>query len=352
MIFIRADANAKIGLGHLMRCIGIADAALINNDVVFYTAGEDAGDILKNHNIENVIINASYENMNSELQYFKEEILKKKPEVVFVDSYYVTPDYLQELYHSCKSYGGKLVYIDDIAKFAYPCDYLINYNLFGPDLLGDYKKMYKEKELPTMLLGGDYVPLRKEFSHIGERKVKETADSILVSSGGSDLVHITLEMVKYISERYKEKDCYTFNIIVGQLNHDLDEIKKIAANATNIHIFHSVSNMASLMCCNDVAISASGSTLYELCATQTPAITYTLADNQVKGAEKFKSLGLMRYVGDARLKGAHELAEELINQAVLLCKDYAERNIMAKKQKEAVSVNGAAAIISKVMESS
>ncbi|MCR5796546.1 MAG: hypothetical protein K6G63_01315 [Eubacterium sp.] len=36
----------------------------------------------------------------------------------------------------------------------------------------------------------------------------------------------------------------------------------------------------------DIAISAAGSTLYELCACGVPTITYTTADNQIK-AEKF-----------------------------------------------------------------
>ena len=44
-------------------------------------------------------------------------------------------------------------------------------------------------------------------------------------------------------------------------------------------------------------------TLYELCATQTPAITYILADNQILGAEGFERYGILKNIGDVRVKG-------------------------------------------------
>lgn len=50
----------------------------------------------------------------------------------------------------------------------------------------------------------------------------------------------------------------------------------------------------------DIAISAAGSTLYELCATGIPAITYTLADNQLIAAEQFDKQGIMLSAGDCR----------------------------------------------------
>ena len=51
----------------------------------------------------------------------------------------------------------------------------------------------------------------------------------------------------------------------------------------------------------DLAVSAGGgSTLYELCACGTPAITYVLADNQIENAVKFESTGYMMYAGDCR----------------------------------------------------
>ena len=50
----------------------------------------------------------------------------------------------------------------------------------------------------------------------------------------------------------------------------------------------------------DIAISAGGTTLYELCACGTPTISYTFVDNQIDNAKQFDEDGLIRYAGDVR----------------------------------------------------
>ena len=53
----------------------------------------------------------------------------------------------------------------------------------------------------------------------------------------------------------------------------------------------------------DLAISAGGTTLYELCAVGTPTICYSMADNQLDNVRQFEKDGLMYYAGDARQDG-------------------------------------------------
>ena len=82
------------------------------------------------------------------------------------------------------------------------------------------------------------------------------------------------------------------------MNPRIDIIRgKILGNAV-LHI--NEHNMSALMQKCDIAISAAGSTLYELCATGIPAITYTLADNQLIAAEQFDKQGIMLSAGDCR----------------------------------------------------
>lgn len=40
--------------------------------------------------------------------------------------------------------------------------------------------------------------------------------------------------------------------------------------------------------------------MYELCATGTPTITYSFADNQLDNVRQFAEDGIMRYAGDIR----------------------------------------------------
>ena len=81
---------------------------------------------------------------------------------------------------------------------------------------------------------------------------------------------------------------------------DLDEIRELSDRIDQIKIVYNVSEMSKLMCEHNIAVSAAGSTLYELCACGLPTITYVLADNQIPAAKVFSEKGVMIDAGDVR----------------------------------------------------
>ncbi len=319
MILFRADANNKIGSGHIMRCLSIAEKADIDERVLFITASDDMSSVIRAKDIDNIVLGTDFMDMESELVSLKIHIKKYQPSNVFVDSYYVTRNYLQELLECCHSYGGKLVYIDDLCGLAYPCDFLVNYNIYAIDKRQEYVDLYNkdglsvgDKGYPCFLLGMDYVPLRNEFCGLKPRKVRKQVKDILISTGGADSLHIALSMVKEI---VKESDDYlnkmVFHIVVGAMNSDREMIESITKDIANIKIHCNVKDMSSLMMMCDIAVSAAGSTLYELCATQTPTIIYVCADNQMLIAEYFSKFMKMEYFGDARMIESSDFSEKV-----------------------------------------
>lgn len=345
MIVFRADGNSKIGAGHIMRCLSIADAAInMNEDVIFYTAGNEFSEIIENRRITNIVLRTDFMQMESELVLFKCELLKNKPAIVFVDSYFVTRDYLCELLDVCHSYGGKLVYIDDVVAFDYPCDILINYNIYGPDKEQDYISLYGKK-CPTLLLGIDYVPLRKEFSIAETRTAKEKPTDVLVSTGGADTAHIALAITQYVSTAdLRDLSNLKYHILIGAMNDDKNEIERIALKCDNIEVHFNVKDMLSLIKSCDIAVSAAGSTLYELCATQTPTITYILADNQNPGAEGFAKKGLMMCAGDIRDVGQEKLVNNIFEALDKVVNGFSEYKLNIKLG------DGANKILEKILE--
>ena len=106
--------------------------------------------------------------------------------------------------------------------------------------------------------------------------------------------------------------------------------------------------MSELMQKCDVAISAAGSTLYELCVTQTPAITYILEDNQVPGAKGFEDEGVLKCAGDLRELGVDTLVDKMLSEAINLADSYEERLSIAAKMKKIIDGKGAERIAQEI----
>lgn len=341
MIIFRTDGNSSVGSGHAMRCLAIADAAKkMGERCLFVIAGKELFPIITSHTHECIVLNTDFTHMDTEIKQFLPIIQKKRPWVLFIDSYFVTDTYLSQVWNCVKKNSGKLVYIDDVLSFPYPCDILVNYNIFGPDKICDYNLMYQKVQVspPKFLLGTSYAPLREEFQKLQKRKVKKMARDILISTGGSDSEHLTVEIVKTLKQC---KNQYTFHIIIGALNTDKEIIQHIAHDDSRIILYDNVNHMANLMFKCDVAISAAGSTLYELCATQTPAITYIIADNQIPGAESFNKHQILDCVGDMRKLGVAKFSEHLIQHGMELAQNYDKRLAICTRLRSVVDGNGA-----------
>ena len=348
MILFRADSNSSVGLGHVMRCLSIADAFKnAGESCLFVTADNGLQKTIKDRGHKNLVLNSQYDHMEAEIEQFLEEIEKRDIQIVFVDSYFVTEEYLRTLWHFCARKYITLVYIDDVLAFPYPCDVLLNYNIYANK--EDYRKLYAGNTLPELLLNTAYQPLRAEFQNLPHRVVKPKGKDILISTGGADAERIGMEILKTIIAHENWK-VYQFHFIVGMMNDDKDEMEKIVGERENIILHKRIRKMSELVQNSDVAISAAGSTLYELCATQTPSLTYVLAENQVPGAAGFERKGVFKNAGDIRALGSGKLAEKLLSDAVALAENYEKRSEMASRMKEVVDGKGAERIVNEVSE--
>lgn len=296
-IAFRADANPFLGSGHVMRCISIATALKdIGVQCLFITADDNADILLKKSSFEAECLNSSWKQLDSELPRLLDTLENFHIDCIVVDHYYVTQEYLTALKNQTK-----LFYIDDVNAFDYPCDTLINYNIYAGDWAAHYTMQHNSSRA-KVLLGPCYAPLRKEFSNIPVRKYRRSVSDVLVSTGGADSAHVFDMLLKLIKKHSDWNDIH-FHFIVGTLNTMLTSIEHKADSITNVQIHCNVQNMSHLMCQCDMAISAAGSTLYELCACGLPTVTYIMADNQIPGAQAFASKGLMLNAGDCRKNG-------------------------------------------------
>ncbi len=336
MVVIRADANSKIGMGHVMRCLSVADALLKRGEeVLFVTADDTPVPLLTKKGIPYRVLHTDYADMEAELPKLwdvlnelsqraesPEAALAQKNTAILVDSYYVTEKYLAALKKRITT-----IYMDDVYAFSYPVDMLINYNIYGEEMGYEKDAAFADTEL---LLGTEYVPLREEFAaeagYVQSRKelsagagnVTPAADGgILITTGGSDSFNLAgqllTEAMKYDALKTKE-----YHVVSGSLNPHIGELQALAQEHGNIHIHCNVTNMAELMAGSKVALSAGGSTLYELCAMGVPVIAFSFAENQERLVQTFVKRGIAQYGGNYRTDGNKMIRNTIAGLETLL----------------------------------
>jgi UDP-2,4-diacetamido-2,4,6-trideoxy-beta-L-altropyranose hydrolase len=330
MFYIRADANSIIGSGHIMRCLSIAKALKKKGqNTTFITADRNAQELIDRHGFSIICLQSSWNDLSNELGSLKSLIIKEKMNSILIDSYYADSAYLGEIKKLTK-----VIYMDDLNQGIYPVDALINYNIYA-DRLNLINRYPKETKL---MIGCSYVPLREEFISI-KHHGNESIQNILITTGGSDTYNSAGQIIEAIRSNYR-LDFLGLHIVIGPLNQNKDNLEELAKQFRNIYLHYNVSNMSALMQDNDIAVSAGGSTLYELCACGIPAISFSYADNQRMGTQEFHNQGCIYYAGDIR-DNAIQCMDNMIARIQELCEDYHLRNELSFKLQGLVDGNGA-----------
>lgn len=302
-ICIRVDGNKEIATGHLGRCLSIAqvfnsphtDNIIPQNPVIFIVSDENSKKILaerfeKTDNFQIVVLNTSYKNMEEELPSLKELLLKLNCGCLLIDSYFVTEKYLNSLHNALKECNCRLAYLDDLQKFSsYDLDIIINYGV------NSVPKVYEG--VSTKLIGSKYTPLRAQFGNSPYLKASDDFN-IFISSGGIDTQNMSASLINAINHRIDISKKISFYVLTSKLNSHFDELTAMAENNDNIKIFAGITNVADIMKQCNIAISAGGTTLSELCALGIPTVSYLNADNQKAGIEEFNQNGIIPFAGD------------------------------------------------------
>lgn len=300
MLYFRADMNNFIATGHIMRCLSIADAAKkLGEDSTFILSDTEAAHLVESRGYLPLVLGSRWDDLESELPVLCEIIQKKQVKMLLVDSYYVTQRYLNEL---CKQ--TYLIYLDDLNAFHYPVDAIICYANYYKKF--SYEKAFSDKQL---LLGTKYVPLRLEFSDCPPKKISQRLETLLLMSGGTDEYGILPQLMKRLNLNQ-----YETYLVCGRYNRYYDLLCELYGNCEQVHIIKSVDNVKDYMDLADLAVSAAGSTLYELCAVGTPAISYSIADNQLNNAVQFDRDAIIDYAGDLRTDNVVCKITELIEK--------------------------------------
>jgi len=162
---------------------------------------------------------------------------------------------------------------------------------------------------------------------------REVENVILTLGGGSSSRHHIQSIVDMLN--HVEGD-FNVNVIMGPLS-DRRRVE-VRTSKHPVNVISDPASMRELMLKADLAISAGGQTLFELCATGTPTIGIECASNQTINLRAFEATDALWFAGPI---GENETLQRAIEMMQQLFENYETRTKMSCAQKRLVDGKGA-----------
>jgi UDP-2,4-diacetamido-2,4,6-trideoxy-beta-L-altropyranose hydrolase len=304
-LVFRVDAGSQVGTGHLMRCLALAQAWRDGGgEATFITACRNEN-LLRRLDSEGFCVHklATPHPDPADWEFTRGMIANKTGAWLVLDGYHYDESYQQKI----KAAGYRLLAIDDMAHLEhYYADIVLNQNLHAGQL------HYNCEPDTKLLLGTKYVLLRREFLNYKDqrRTVPETARRVLVTMGGSDPNNVTLKVIQAL--RKIDIPGLEATVVVGAGNPYADTLEAAAVQSPiSVRIVRNADNMPQLMTEADVAVTALGITLWEICFSGLPALVIAHSDYQQNGLQAIEQKGVATSLGLNKNVDTGEIAEGL-----------------------------------------
>ncbi len=282
-VFFRADGHAKMGLGHVVRSLALAEMLQDQFSCHFIIRNPlpSLHDQILNI-CESIIELPSTEYHDQEAEYLCNEIFGGD-EIIVLDGYHFRTDYQSII----KKKGCRVVCIDDIHAYHFVADVIINH------AAGISEADYAAESYTQFFLGLKYALLRKPFREAAQHRSSIRQEpSILICMGGADPHNDTLEVLKKCETL---EELFTYYVVIGpayQFHLALDAY--IHQSELNIRLLNNISAMemrAYMQRCA-VAITPPSTVAYEYLSVGGVLYLKVTADNQIRMNESFIAEGL------------------------------------------------------------
>jgi len=292
ILLIRADAGIAIGIGHVMRCLALAQAWQDSGgDVVFAMAQPmpSMRDRLLSDGVSVDSIEA-VPGSREDAACVAELARQRGVAWVVVDGYHFDARYQREL----KAAGMQVLFVDDNGQASpYAADIVLNQNANArPDLY------QKRAPYTRLLLGSSYVLLRKEFKPWRDwvREIPDLGRKILITMGGSDPDNVTLKAIHALTQAKVQG--LEAAVVVGRGNPHLESIEQmVSKDGLSIRLHRDVTDMPKLIAWADMVLAAAGGTLWELLFMGCPVLSFARNDVQRAIVSELAAQGVVQDLG-------------------------------------------------------
>ncbi|WP_421304556.1 UDP-2,4-diacetamido-2,4,6-trideoxy-beta-L-altropyranose hydrolase [Aeromonas veronii] len=263
-VAFRLDAGAEIGLGHLMRCLAIADR--------LKTAGAECHFLC--HQLPAHLLPLLQSHQHHPLCALDDAgpLPTLRPEWLVCDHYQIDRQIEQTLAIHC----GQLLVIDDLADRPHHGQLLLDQ---GPlRSTADYQSLAPAD--CRLLLGTDYALLRPAYRQLARQKVSQWQRG-LICFGGADPAGACLITLNSLA-RQPWARTIRWTLVAGGANPFWPELEQRVAELADLDLvlLRQSDQMADLMSRHDFAIGAAGGMTWERACLGLPTLAVPIVDNQ------------------------------------------------------------------------
>lgn len=275
MIVFRCDANAHVGMGHLVRCRTLAGA--------FQRCGEPSimlgpGFEYCHESDRKIFLDwepqLEWQSSDFDAEYIARRTHAVGARVAIIDDYRVDEAYQLHLKRS----GVHWLQFEGAAMGPIWADYLLNAN---PGALLEHYRQYRCNPTSRLLLGAKYAILRSEFPVPTDRSAGGPIRKIFISFGGGDdrgVIRRVLDALLCVVPGDVD-----FLVVSGKTNPGIEALrlwlhKKECRDRVDLRV--EPESMAHCMAECDIAVISGGGITYEAASCGLPMIILALADNQ------------------------------------------------------------------------
>jgi UDP-2,4-diacetamido-2,4,6-trideoxy-beta-L-altropyranose hydrolase len=337
-IVFRVDASLKIGTGHVMRCLTLADRLQQHGATPSFICHEEPGNLIaliRSRGYEAHILSAATDDVEGSATH----LAKVRPDWVIVDHYGLAKDWES----AARQHAGRIFAIDDLADRNHDCDLLLDQNLY------DGVEQSYAARVPgdcRQLIGPRYALLRPEFAQFRSRVTRSArpVSRLLVNFGGVDSTNETARILGVLSELVPAS--VPIDVVIGPSNPHGEQLKALVSDRLTSTLHVGTDRMAELMSQADAFIGAGGSTTWERFCLGLPSLVIAIAENQIPTSQHLGKCGAIDYIG----RGSELTADTLRAAVSRFLSDHEGRSKMAELGMQLVDGHGAERVSNCLLE--
>lgn len=278
LLLIRADAGPRIGVGHVMRCLALAQAWQDRGGKVALLAAPLPAKLRERLRREDVAVHevSAAPGTLADASETRGWAAALGAGWLVVDGYHFGSPYLAGVSSTALS----LLVVDDLADQTFlAADCVLNQNL-SADAAAYVGRLRPDGSL---LAGTRYALLRREFRMVLRRRpAGQAATRLLITMGGADAENFTCRILERLAGRPPAVDEVV--VLAGAANpHAAELLARARSFPLPCSVRLDVPDVAQEMADATVAISGAGSTVWELACLGVPALVGAHERNQLAG---------------------------------------------------------------------